>query len=132
MSEMNIYNYRTFELTIFPKLQHNFVLLESLLDDFRYRYNANRDFMDKIFTSKKMKRILELTMPKIIRLGYIPEQYIADIQVLFQIAYWDFDNLSNAKVNRWGSLSYKTDTHSTHYNSHCYTGNESAVNQETY
>ena len=132
MTEKNIYNYRTFELIIFPKLQHNFDLLTSLVEDFTYRYNSNRQFMEKVFTSKTLNRILGITMPKIIKLGYIPEKYISDIQVLFQIAYWDYDSLSNAQVNQWGSMSYKTDQHQTHYNSHCYTGNESAVNQETY
>ena len=99
MKKENRYNYQTFERTIFPALSRDFRLLESLLEDFTYRYNANRSLYTEKFTSKRLNRILQLTMPKVIRLGYIPERYINDIYCLYQIAYWDYNKVMESKMS---------------------------------
>lgn len=133
MKKENRYNYQTFERTIFPGISRDFRLLESLLEDFTYRFNANQQlYLDK-FTSKRINRILQITMPKVIRLGYIPDRYINDIYCLYQIAYWDFNTLMSADMSDYGNFSYKTDQHQPlYYNENAYTGTETEVNRETY
>ena len=133
MKKEDRYNYRTFESVIFPALSRDFRLLEALMEDFTYKYNANKTLYTEKFSSKRLNRILQLTMPKVIRLGYIPDRYINDIYCLYQIAYWNYNTLMNADMSIYGNFSYKTDQHQPlHYNNYAYTGTETDINNDSH
>ena len=129
----NKYNYRTFELTVFPYLQKNLYTLATLVEDYKFRYNANPNLYIELYTSKTLSRILGKTLPKVVNMGYIQEKYIADIYVLYQIAYWDVNTLLSAERNQYGGISYKTEQHKPlHYNNHAYTGTETDINNDSH